>query len=302
MRTPLQRPPRLESAEALRQRAEESSALLPALMVAAERVAATVAQGVHGRRRVGAGDTFWQFRRYQTGDPAQSIDWRQSAKSQAAFVRETEWEAAQTVWLWRDGSASMSYRSSRESPEKLERASVLTLALTLLLVRGGERIALLGRGMTPVTGRSAGNRIAEALMDRSVAPTSLPVVEPLPRHSRLVLIGDFLSPPDEVERMIRGFAGRGVRGHLLQVVDEAEETLPFQGRIRFEGLEGEGSALIGRVEALRGEYELLFHEHREALRDLARSVGWGFTAHHTSSPPQTALLALFVALSERSAA
>ena len=92
----------------LRHRAEQLAATLPPLLVAAERVAATVAQGVHGRRRVGQGETFWQYRHYDLGDQPQSIDWRQSAKSDTVFVREMEWEAAQSVWIWRDASASMS--------------------------------------------------------------------------------------------------------------------------------------------------------------------------------------------------
>ena len=96
--------------------AEALGARLPPLLVAAERVASTVAQGVHGRRRVGQGDSFWQFRRFVSGDPLARIDWRQSAKSGRGapdgwFIRETEWEAAQTVCLWRDGSASMRWRS-----------------------------------------------------------------------------------------------------------------------------------------------------------------------------------------------
>src|SRR5215472_8820812 len=97
----------------LQHRAEQAAAALPPLLVAATRVAATVAQGVHGRRRVGQGETFWQFRQYQPGDSAQRIDWRESAKSQRLYVRETEWEAAQSVWLWRDASASMDYASTR---------------------------------------------------------------------------------------------------------------------------------------------------------------------------------------------
>src|SRR3546814_6131026 len=81
----------------LRHRAEQLAATLPPLLVAAERVAATVAQGVHGRRRVGQGETFWQYRHYDFGDQPQSIDWRQSAKSDMVFVRQMEWEAAQSV-------------------------------------------------------------------------------------------------------------------------------------------------------------------------------------------------------------
>ena len=92
-------------------RAESLGARLPPLLVAAERVAATVAQGVHGRRRVGQGDSFWQFRPYAAGDSAARVDWRQTAKSERTYIRENEWEAAQSVWLWPDRSASMAWRS-----------------------------------------------------------------------------------------------------------------------------------------------------------------------------------------------
>ena len=76
----------------LHDRAESLAGNLPDLMIAADRVAATVSQGVHGRRRVGQGETFWQFRRYQWGDPVQKIDWRRSAKSDPVYLRETEWD------------------------------------------------------------------------------------------------------------------------------------------------------------------------------------------------------------------
>src|SRR5919202_4758942 len=148
--------------------AEQLAARLPPLLVAAERVAATVAQGVHGRRRVGQGDSFWQFRQYQPGDAPQRIDWRESAKSQRLYVRETEWEAAQSVWLWRDPSPSMDYASSAALPTKRARADLLLLALVALLVRGGERATLLGSGMPPLSGRVALNRIA-TMVDRPPA-------------------------------------------------------------------------------------------------------------------------------------
>ena len=112
-----------ERALPLRIRAEQTAAALPPLLVAAERVAATVAQGVHGRRRVGQGEAFWQFRQYQPGDAAARIDWRESAKSQRLYVRETEWEAAQSVWLWRDASASMDYSSAGYFPAATGRPS-----------------------------------------------------------------------------------------------------------------------------------------------------------------------------------
>ena len=283
---------------AVHHEAEALAAALPPLLVAAERVAATVAQGVHGRRRVGTGETFWQFRRYQGGDSAQMIDWRQSAKADPLYVRETEWEAAQSVWLWRDASPSMDYRSAKSLPRKGDRADLVALALASLLLRAGERVALLGTGMKPSSGRVTLNRLA-TLIESGQAPTgSLPVGERLPRHARVILIGDFLVPLEELRATVGALASRSLRGHLLQILDPAEETLPFGGRVRFEGPEEEGDILFGRVESIRVDYRKEMTRHHQGLEALARQVGWTFTTHRTDRPPQTPLLSLFLALSE----
>ena len=278
-------------------RAEALAAPLPPLLVAAERVASTVSQGVHGRRRVGQGETFWQFRHYQPGDSTQLIDWRQSGKSQSVFVRETEWEAAQSVWLWRDASPSMHYRSDPDLPLKEDRAGLLLLALASLLVRGGEHVAFLGGETGPGTGRAALLRLAAAVGGNRTGAASLPSSETLPRHAGIVLIGDLLSPLGEISAVVNGYVASGVRGHLLQVLDPAEETLPFTGRVRFEGPEDEGEVLIGRVETVRDGYRSALDSHRRGLAALARSAGWTFATHRTDRPPEAALLALFLALS-----
>ena len=278
-------------------RAEAVAATLPPLLVAAERVAATVSQGVHGRRRVGQGETFWQFRRYHPGDSTQRIDWRQSAKSQRVYIRENEWEAAQTVWLWRDASPSMIYHSSSAWPEKIERAELLLLALGSLLVRGGEHVGLLGDEAAPGSGRKALHRLASALERRQLSG-SLPVLKPLPRFARVVMFGDFLSPLEEIKARIGDFAGRGIRGHLVRVVDPAEDALPFSGRVRFEGMEGEGTVLFGRAESVRDDYRAAVAAHGLGLEELVRAAGWTLLTHHTDQSPQPPLMALFMALSQ----
>ena len=286
---------------ALRDRAEQAAAGLPPLLVAAERVAANVAQGVHGRRRVGQGETFWQFRQYAPGDAATRIDWRQSAKSQRLYVRETEWEAAQSVWLWRDASASMDYSSAQyifgaDWPTKRDRAELLLVALASLLVRGGERLTLLGSGVAPISGRVALSRVVELIAQRAEAE-SLPAFEPLPRAGQLVLIGDFLSPLDTVNAALARFAGAGLKGHLLQIVDPAEEDLPFDGRVRFAGIEERDEVVISRVESIRDDYASRFLDHRAGLGAIAGRLGWTFGVHRTDRSPGLALLALFEALS-----
>ena len=293
------------SAAPLRDRAEQTAAALPPLLVAAERVATTVAQGVHGRRRVGQGETFWQFRQYEPGDAATRIDWRESAKSQRLYVRETEWEAAQSVWLWRDPSSSMDYTSAGYIagagwPTKRDRAELILLALASLLVRGGERLTLLGSRVAPMTGRVALNRLVqliERLSEGDAASAGMPAFEPLPRLGQLVLIGDFLAPLERINAAVGQFAGAGLKGHLLQIADPAEEDLPFAGRVRFEGVEEPEEVVISRVETVRDDYARRFRQHRQGLADIARAVGWTIGYHRTDRAPHLALLALHAALS-----
>ena len=285
-------------------RAEALGARLPPLLVAADRVASTVAQGVHGRRRVGQGDSFWQFRRFVAGDPIGRIDWRQSAKSgrplpHGWFIRETEWEAAQTVCLWRDASASMRWKSHAGPMEKRERAGLLLLALASLLLRGGERVSVIEQGARPILGRSGLDRLAVGLATGGDDDSGLPPNVKLPRHATVVLFGDFLSPLDEIQALVGRLAAVPVTGHMLQILDPAEALLPYTGRIRFRGLEHERDTLIPRVESVREEYARRLQAQQNGLAAICAAAGFGFAVHRTDHPPEVALLALYTALTAR---
>ncbi len=298
-------------------RAEALGSGLPPLLVAAERVANTVSQGVHGRRRVGQGDSFWQYRPFTPGDSATRIDWRQSAKASRAYIRETEWEAAQTVCLWRDAGAGMRWRSAPALPEKSERAGLLLLALASLLLRGGERVRLVDADPSvrgAASGRAALDGLAQslALSDAAAragrtADTGLPPRAELPRHARVVLVGDFLGPLDDVRAAVAALAAIPVSGHLVQVLDPAETALPYSGRVRFRDVAGRAGAgarpgeaaemLVPRVEGLRDAYAGALAAQQAGLASICRTAGFGFAVHHTDAPPERALLALYVALS-----
>ncbi len=277
--------------------AEALGATLPPLLVAAQRVANTVAQGVHGRRRVGQGDSFWQYRPVVAGDPPGRIDWRASAKSDRAYVRQTEWEAAQTVYLWRDAGPSMDWRSGAAMPIKKERAELLLLALAALLLRGGERVRLLGGPIRMRGGRGALEGVAETLNDIP-ASDGLPPEAPLPRYARVVLFGDFLSPLPAIRRTVGTLASMPVQGHLQQVLDPAEALLPFSGRIRFQGMRAEPDHIVPRVEGVREGYAEALSNQLHGLADLCTTAGWTFGTHRTDHPPETALLALYSAMAK----
>ncbi len=279
----------------LRQNAEALASAMPPLLVAAERVAATVLQGVHGRRRSGQGESFWQFRRYGVGDSATRIDWRQSARTQHVYVRENESEAAQSVWLWYDSSNSMAYRSSPELPEKGDRARLLLLALASLFSRGGERFALLDSGAPPSTGRGALFNLAGSLM-LPENESGLPIHRELPADAHVVLFGDFLETVPQVRDAVTDLAEQGLAGHIVHILDPAELELPFEGRVRFQGFEGETETLIDNVDAVRSNYRGRIEGHCAALQEIARDAGWNVIAHGTDGSPETCLLTLYFAL------
>lgn len=299
--------PRHEDRHRLLLEANAVAAGMPPLLVAARRIASSVTLGSHGRRRAGVGDSFWQFRPYSKDDTPQAIDWRQTAKFDQVYVREREWVAAQTAGLWCDTSASMRYRSSPKLPTKAERAAVMMLALAELLVDGGERIIVLANDGRPQRSATAGRlaiaHLADAmsadLAGRNTAgnaPEMPSFAGSLPRHSTAVLFSDFLAPINVVAESLRGLMRTGIKGHLIQVLDPAEETLPFSGRVRFVGLEQEGATVIDRTEDARAQYMQKLAAHRSALKDLAASAGWSFGLHHTDHSPQLAMSALHSAI------
>jgi uncharacterized protein (DUF58 family) len=263
------------------------AARMPALLIESQRVAHTVAHGTHGRRRAGPGETFWQFRHYDQNDSVTGIDWRRSAGSDNLFVREREWEAAHTVWLWVDLSPSMRFRSSLSKTAKESRAVVLSLALAELLARGGERVGVLG-GL-PFTGRAAARRVAEVLLG-DTSDASLPPNAKLSRFSECLLFSDFLEPIGVTADRMEVIAAQGVRGHLVQVLDPAEETLPYTGRTEFASSEGRDRVIAGRAENLREQYQERLRRHRTDLVELTQRLGWSFLMHHTDRPPEEAVL------------
>ena len=279
----------------LRHEGEEAAASLPSLLAEAERIAATVAQGVHGRRRSGIGETFWQYRHHRPEDGRAAIDWRQSARSDQLFVRQNEWEAANTIWLWRDGSRSMQYTSGKHTPSKLDRAAVCQIAVAALLTQGGERVSVLGESAIPRTGALGLERVSRRLVLGPGAENAVEAPE-ISRFGRVVLASDFLDPIETWAARLSRFAVMEAQGVMLRIIDPAEEDFPYSGRTRFERPHSNDSLLFGRAEEARKTYRERWQEHGDALADLARQYGWTIVTHRTDKTATSAVLALYRAL------
>jgi len=276
-------------------RARQRAALLPDLLVEARRVVNTVIAGWHGRKRRGIGENFWQFRPYVEGDATSRIDWRRSARDDHTYVRDREWEAAHTVWLWADPSASMLFKSAGASVSKESRAIVLILALAELLSRSGERVAWPGVS-DPIAARNAAERLAARLAHAASQPAR-PDLGQVRRFSDVVLASDFLDPPAETMEWLDPLARRGARVHLIEVCDPAEESFPYAGRTEFRDPETGLRLTAGRAERLAEDYRHRFTARREELAAQAKRRGWSFVVNHTDRLASEALVAVHNAMS-----
>ena len=276
-------------------RARVRASLVPDLLVEARRVVSTVIGGWHGRRKKGIGENFWQFRPYVEGEAMARIDWRRSARDDHTYVRDLEWEAAHTVWLWADPSPSMLYKSTAGTVSKESRALVLILALAELLSRSGERIAW--PGLTdPFTARNGAERLA-AQLAHAPTPAAKPDLSMIRRFSDIVIVSDFLDPVEETKAWLDVLARHGVRAHLVEVADPAEETFPYAGRTEFTDPETGEKLTAGRAEMLGDDYRRLYAARRQELAGWCGRLGWSFTVNHTDRLASEALVRVHMAMS-----
>jgi uncharacterized protein (DUF58 family) len=189
----------------------------------------------------------------------------------------------------------MQFASSLAPVSKIDRAALLALAFADLCVRGGERAGLLGL-TRPLATQGVIERFAEAIATderlRGPSQAALPPALPAAPRSMVLMIGDFLSEPEDVARAIRAVSAEGAIGELAMIVDPVEETYPFSGNTEFLHPAGSLSVLIPRAQNLRDAYLARLVAHRDTIREICARSGWGMSIHRTDGSPAEMLLAL----------
>ncbi|MEZ5939497.1 MAG: DUF58 domain-containing protein [Hyphomonadaceae bacterium] len=270
---------------ALKQEAAALAGRLGSLRTRA-RAASAAHLGSASRRRSGTGENFWQYRRHNAEDGAQRVDWRKSAREDHLYVRETELETSRTFLFWVDPSPGFAWSGEAKTPEKADRALVISMALAGALARSGERCGALGGGRPAVSGGRASSRVGEDV--RNFAPDA-PFPKPPREQAAVVVASDFYEPLETWRARLQPLAARCRDGLLLQVSDPVEASYPFTGRVRFFRPGVERVRLVGRSESLRDEYLERFERRRQEVVDLAAEFGWRAVSHLTSEDPSTPL-------------
>lgn len=246
------------------------------------------------------GSEFWQYRPATASDSRRHIDWRRSARADSHFVRQTEWQAAQSVIIWVDDGLSMRFSGDGKRPEKGSRAKLLALAAAILLIRAGERVGLAALGDRPAAGEAQLVKLAEALtLADSTGDHGTPRARTMPPGGRAIFLSDFLGDTGHLADTLSRAADRGVSGVCVMVLDPLEEAFPFDGRTIFESMSGAVSHETLKASRLRRRYLDRLAARKEELRLMNQRAKWQFSIHHTDAPAGSALLWLHQAL-ERS--
>ena len=209
------------------------------------------------------------------------IDWRRSARDDQTYVRDLEWEAAHTVWIWVDLSPSMLFQSRGARTSKEERALIVAIAMADLLSHAGERVGYPGL-LRPRASRNGAERLATALMGDLGHPNDdWPPLTMVRRFSEMLIVSDFLRPVEECEAFLNDVAQHGPRPHLVEVADPAEEDFPYKGRTEFLDPETGERITSGRAQDWQSDYTELRAARRDALRQRAHALGGSFTVSRT---------------------
>ena len=278
------------------------AARLPQLIDESRRTAISLRGGLHGNRKVGPGSDFWQFRPYVPGDPTNQIDWRRSARSDHTFIRQTEWQASHNYWIWPVLSPSMYWSSARDIPSKAERTLIISIALADLLIRNGETVGTFDVERTRVTSAEHLEKLAHAMLATppSIAEQGLNM-HPGRKHSVLVL-GDFLEFADhgtQTRNAVRHLGQYQNDGALVHILDPAEISPPFQGRVNFVDSNDTLIFKSEKFEDIAEGFKSRAQKWRADVRDAARQNDWLCDRHVTSESASPTLLALYQHLSER---
>ncbi len=289
----------LSSKAKLRADAEQLAGHLPALLLKAEQIAATINVGQHGRRRVGTGEDFWQFKSYSTGDERSQIDWRQSAKRGEMFIRQKELESSENAWFWVSESPTMQFKTEASNFSKLEYAKLITLALCVLLNKADENVGILGKMEKAAHGSAHLETLTDALLADDITDTQEALkASSASAKSKIILFSDFLQPIDELQMQISQMAANKSKGAFIHIADPAEVTLPYTGRVSFLNMQGEPAVDFKRVENIKEDYLEAFKAHQNALIALAKKFDWRYKFLTTEQSPASALGNVFHILTE----
>jgi uncharacterized protein (DUF58 family) len=256
--------------------------------------------GAHRSPYYGFSVEFAEHREYTFGDDPRHLDWKVLAKSERYFLKQYEVETNFAAHILHDSSESMVYASPHAPCHKLEYANFLTACLAYLIAGQTDSVGLgiFNEGLVtfvePRQSYAQVQRIcAELERARPARKTDTGAIlhefaARIRKRGLVILVSDLL---DSAARIVDGLDHLRFARHeaiVFHILDPFELEFPFDGLIRFEGLEARGEVLC-QPRMVRQSYLRELHRHVLALRGACQRNNADYVLIHTGQPLEVAL-------------
>lgn len=255
---------------------KQDTPILPDLLLRADKLANILHTGSHGRKKSGLGERFWQFRGYHHGDDIKRIDWRQSAKSDALYIRQSEWEAAQTALFWLDTRKSMFVKSKPSLFSKYEAACLIASTLALATIKAGENIFNLNAPEVPAnhtakTCHQHARYWLSAEESKDIVLPHLTIPKSL-KNGCAIILSDGWDDLNEIGHMLKNLRQKCDKVLFIQIHDPIELNLDLSGAIEFEDFSKTDTSLFQNVTDIRSAYKDRVREHLNAFAKMCHTL------------------------------
>jgi uncharacterized protein (DUF58 family) len=255
--------------------AHQLSASLGAIVLEARALAGAILPGLHGLRRAGRGERYWQHREMRDGETLRGVDWRRSARSDRLYARELEQENPARLQIWCDLRPSMDWTGAPARHTKAQAGLVLGLGLGLAVLEAGEAVMVLGSG--PV------RRDSDMALGLLRAGQAGPIAGATgARSGNVLLVSDGLEPPDVWHRRVLGL--RNGRGEVFVALfaDPAEINFPYSGRLQVTA--PKQAWQVGRAEVAASNWAKVYGDHMASVRVAIEDAGGHVFSHRADQP------------------
>ncbi len=250
---------------------------LGSLDLIAREVVEGVRVGMHKSPLRGFSTEFAQHRQYVPGDELRHVDWRVYGRTGRYYLKLYEAETNFTANLLLDASRSMHYGSGPVN--KLEYAKYMAASLAYLIIEQRDSVGLavfdsvLKQYIAPKSTMSVVRNIAAELEKVKPEPrTNIAALlhefaNRITRRGFVVLFSDLL---DNTEEFLKGLDHLRYRGHnvcVFHLMDPFELEFPFDGSMKFVGLENDGE-IVTQPKRVRARY---LEEVQKFLRHVKTS-------------------------------
>jgi uncharacterized protein (DUF58 family) len=263
--------------------------------------------GLHRSPFHGLSVEFSEYRDYYPGDDLRHLDWRLYGRSDRLYIKKYTQETNVRVYLVIDTSASMIYRGKKAWGTKLEVASILGAALTMLLLGQNDAVGLLSlddgaAGASFIRPSQKPSQLGLILHHlQALQPAGGPRLGDLLEHvnrlihrrSFVLFFSDLLEPAAGIKQAFQQLRFHGHECLVFQVLDHDEMEFPFDETSVFEGLETPTRRRVD-PKRIRQQYLKRFRSFMKEHDGLFQSLEIPHSVVLTHEDPCTALSAFLL--------